>query len=204
MLLLADEIPESGEQSSAEISHPRSSVRYVRKDLKTYLTNYSFLKSDQLKARLLDISSGGVQAVAAKKIRVNKRLTVNICFSDGYKFELKGKIVRVTVKHSYVYELKYETLDSYINKQNSTFSRVYMMIGGRFLKTKYRNITSDSIQILADGKIDKKQNIRLVFQFSNGKTIERIAKVSRVKQITEYQYGIKFESKNQLLTFGAS
>jgi len=200
MFLLADDILKLSEkQSSVEINHSRSSVRYVRKDLKTYLTNYGFLRSGHLRTTLTDISSGGVKVVASNKLRVNKALTVNICFLDGYKFEIKGKIVRVNVEYSYLYDLKYETINSDVDSQKSTFSRVFIFADAQFLKSQYRNITSDTVQILASERINKNQKIRLVFEFLDGEMIERNVKVTRFKKLTKYHYGIEFERKNHML-----
>ncbi len=198
MLQLSDDKAESVQQSD-DIIHPRTTVRYVRNDLKTYLTDYSLLNSGHLNTKLIDISSGGVQIVSSRNLRVNKKLTVNICFLDGYKFEIKGKIVRKKEQHFFLYDLQYDGLNPYINTQDSTFNKVYLVIGEERLKTKYRNITSNSVQILTYEELDKKQRILLVFEFRNGETIERDAAVSHFKKSLKYNYGVKFERKNQLL-----
>ena len=199
MSTLTDENTGLDQQSFSLDAHSRSSVRYIRKDLKTYLTNHSFFNFTPIKTELLDISSGGVQVTSSHKLRLNRKLSVNICFLDGYKFEINGKIVRVKVKNLYLYKLSFESFNRYVDSQNSTFNRVYMSIAGTRVKTKYRNITTNSIQVLAFNEINKKEKITLIFEFLNGDTIEKEAKVTHLKVISKYQYGIKFDRKNQSL-----
>lgn len=199
MLLLTDEKIISGKQRSSEFIHQRSSIRYVRNDLKTYLTKHSLFNATPIKTKLIDISSGGLKLASSKKLRVNKKVCVNICFLDGYKFEISSKIVRIKEKHLFLYDLEFNTLNDYINNQHSTFSKVYMRVAGNRFKTKYRNITFNSVQILTYQEINKKEKITLVFEFRNGETVERRAKLKHFQKITKYHYGIKFDKTNQLL-----
>ena len=155
MLMTTDDKQAAENRLSSEHLIQRSSVRSIRRDLKVYLTHYRFLNASPLKIKLIDISSRGVQVAATIKIRI-KKLLVNFFFPDGYKFEINGKIVRHQKKQSHLYDLKFNPLDHYIDTENVTFNNAYLLVSKALVKNKYRNITSHSIQVLTDERINNK------------------------------------------------
>ncbi len=198
-MLIDNEVAEVSVSSLTDGSVNRASVRYIRKDLKAYLLKYSLFKTKPLKVKLEDISSRGVRISTRSKIRVNKKLLVGIRFLDGYKFLIDAVVVRNYQVVSYVYDFSFQSIDDYIYSQNSTFSKVYLMVSGSRIESKYGNIMSNKVQVLSGRELDKKNKVILGFEFNNGELVEREAAIIGEKKIKRNYYGIKFNKANSLL-----
>ena len=188
------------DQTTSKYISARKSVRYIRKDLKVYLTKYRFLNSRKpLKTKLIDISSNGVQVATSKELGVNKKLSVIIYFSDGCRFDISGKIVNHKKKYSYIYDLAFESIDHVIDTEKATLNLVYLFDSSSQINCKYGDFTSSGIQLLTDEILETNNKVTLKLQFSDGKTYQTNAKIIHYKKLIKNHYGIKFEKSNHML-----
>ncbi len=86
----------------------RTTVRYVREDITVILIEKKMFSTNRIMVKLLDIGSKGVSISCAEKLAVNKKVNLQIFFSDGRKFEVESIIVRKQNIPELQYGLKFQ------------------------------------------------------------------------------------------------
>ncbi len=95
--------------SESVIKNQRVATRCVRPDISAYLSDlglFSFGKA--ISVKLLDITSKGVLIATDKKLKVNQKLTLTLCFHSGKTFTIKASIVRIAPLSRYEYGIKFD------------------------------------------------------------------------------------------------
>ena len=91
-------------------TNSRTTVRYVREDIKASLSSniITCLFCSPLRIQLLDISSKGALISSDRKFRKNKKITIIFEFKDGQIFKIKARIVRLDTFNSNIYGVKFD------------------------------------------------------------------------------------------------
>ena len=91
-----------------QTNNHRSAVRYVRNDITVSLRMLGLIKlSKKIPVELLDISSKGIAIECENKLRLNKKIILELIFSDNQKFSIDAKIVYQAENKKY-YGIKFD------------------------------------------------------------------------------------------------
>jgi PilZ domain len=110
----------SQKSSKKLLTNLRKSTRYMRYDLgitvrKLGLLKFSFLKSDDIPVKLVDISSRGIGVLIATDLRLtlNQKICVSIRFRNFKEFEIPSTVVRKTsVGDVEMYGIKFDRISN--------------------------------------------------------------------------------------------
>jgi len=78
----------------SEFPNKRTCVRYIRSDIKaTVRSNGLFNFGGEIPVDLIDVSSKGALIATVKKIGINQKVTLSLCFDAGQTYKIKAKVV---------------------------------------------------------------------------------------------------------------
>jgi len=87
----------------------RIATRQVRKDITASLSDLGLLSFGKvIFVDLVDISSKGALVSTEAKVRVNKKVTLNLKFKSGKIFHIKALIVHSSGMDTYQYGIKFD------------------------------------------------------------------------------------------------
>lgn len=99
--------------SESVIKNQRVATRCVRQDIAAYISDlglFSFGKTVSVK--LLDITSKGVLIATDKKLSINQKLTLTLCFYSGKTFVIKSSVARIAPLAHYEYGIKFNQFNN--------------------------------------------------------------------------------------------
>ena len=92
--------------------HPnkRTSIRYIRSDIRATVRNTGLLKfGAEIPVDLIDVGSKGALIATEKKIGVNQKIMLSLLFNSGRTYTIKAKVVHVVkASKSFRYGLKFD------------------------------------------------------------------------------------------------
>lgn len=95
--------------TDVQTNNQRIAVRYIRTDISASVFTPGFLNFSKkhTAVELLDISSKGAAIECEKKLRIKKRIILELIFTDNHKFVIRAKIIHQAINKKQ-YGLKFD------------------------------------------------------------------------------------------------
>lgn len=175
----------------------RKSTRYIRRDIDaSFVKNKLFGVKAEIKCKLIDVSSTGVQVSTPYKISVNDEIELILSFDDDEEFNIKAEVVSQKELHTYISTHSFPSIDSLENKEAELVSLHLYESENKRILAKFRNLSTNRVKILTYSPLNKRHRYNLVFTLDNGETHKIDTKIENYQHKVKHSYGVKFEKSN--------
>lgn len=183
--------------AARQTQNKRKSTRYIRRDI-----GVSFIKQNifgvkaDIKCKLIDVSSTGVQISTPYKLRENDDITLILSFDDDEEFSIKAQVVSQKELHTYISTHSFPTIDSLKNNETSLSTLHLYESDNKRILAKFRKLDVDSVKVLTYTPLKKRHRYSLIFTLNNGEVHKTNTKIEYCQHTIIHSYGIKFDKSN--------